>query len=484
MATLPDAAGLITSTDDPLSLERFEQALASLFRSDGNAAAAIERAIERDPACAAGHCLRAGALVLSGADMPAAALAESIAAVECSSGANERERRHAAAARHWLVGDVARAAGVYGDLLRDYPRDRLALLVAHGLDFRLGRRDMLRDRVAAVLPHWDTRDPEYGYLLGMHAFGLEETGDYDGALAAARRSLELVPDNAAAIHVIAHVLEMRGSPDRGIAWLRGTQPTWSANAGFRVHLAWHLALFQIDADDAANALSTYDDLIAPQLDGGNNGLVDASALLWRLQLRGTQSPRRWREVTGHWMRRRIIGSRAFELVHAVMAFAAAKQHARARQLAKRLQSDTIAPCAQRERGIGAGETPGRGHHVVLPRRLRRRRRVDFGDTRRGRSMRRQRGAVRPDSSDAARGGAAREAGTAGPDAGGRANGAQAREPPQSMAQGTGVDPGNRAAGDVSVARGARCWCPLAQTETIAQQTVSQSTHRRYRAPSR
>ena len=34
----------------------------------------------------------------------------------------------------------------------------------------------------------------------------EETGDYDGALAAAHRSPELVPDNAAAIHVIAHVL--------------------------------------------------------------------------------------------------------------------------------------------------------------------------------------------------------------------------------------------------------------------------------------
>lgn len=37
MATLPDPVGLITSTDDPLSLERLEQALASLYRRDGNA---------------------------------------------------------------------------------------------------------------------------------------------------------------------------------------------------------------------------------------------------------------------------------------------------------------------------------------------------------------------------------------------------------------------------------------------------------------
>jgi tetratricopeptide (TPR) repeat protein len=341
MAPLRDALGLITSTADPLSLERFEQALASLFRSDGNALPAIESALGRDPAFAGGHCLRAGALVLGGADTRAAALAASVDAIERNPGANERERGHAAAARHWLEGRVARAARLYGELVRDHPRDRLALLVAHGLDFRLGRHRMLRDRVARALPYWGPRDPAYGYVLGMHAFGLEETGHYDAALAAAHRSLELVPDNAAAIHVIAHVFEMRGPPDQGLAWLRGTQPIWAGNAGFRVHLAWHLALFQLDADAAAEALATYDDLIAPQLDGGNNGLVDASALLWRLQLRGTGSRRRWREVTELWTRRHAMGNRAFDLVHAVIALAASKQHARARLLAERLRSDTM-----------------------------------------------------------------------------------------------------------------------------------------------
>jgi len=341
MATLRDSLGLITSTDDPLSLESFEQALASLFCSDGNALPTIGRAIRRDPAFALGHCLRAGALVLSGADASAAALVASVAAIECNATANERERRHGAAARHWLDGNVTRAARLYGELLHDYPRDRLALLVAHGLDFRLGRHDMLRDRIARVLPHWDARDREYGYVLGMHAFGLEETGQYDAALAAARRSLDLAPDNAAAIHVIAHVFEMTGPPDKGIAWLRDTQPIWLGNAGYRVHLAWHLALFQLDADAAGDALATYDALIAPQLNGGNSGLVDASALLWRLQLHGAGLQRRWHEVTRLWMRRRTIGNRAFDLVHAVMALAGSKQHARARALAKRLNSDTM-----------------------------------------------------------------------------------------------------------------------------------------------
>lgn len=342
MATaLPDSAVLIASTADPRSIEHFERALASLFRGDGAALPVIESALAHDPAFAAGHCMRAGALVLRGADTPAGELAASVTAIERNAGASDREHRHAAAARCWLDGDVARAARFYGDLLRDDPRDRLALLVAHGLDFRLGQRDMLRDRIAAVLPHWGTSDPEYGYLLAMHAFGLEETGDYDRALATAHRALELIPDNAAAVHVIAHVLEMKGPPDQGIAWLRKTQPVWAANAGYRIHLAWHLALFQIDADAAADALATYDELIAPHLDGGNNGLVDASALLWRLQLRGAGSQERWHAVTRLWMSRRTIGNRAFDLVHAVMAFAASNQHARARRLAKRLHDRTL-----------------------------------------------------------------------------------------------------------------------------------------------
>jgi len=341
MAPLPDSLGQLTSSDDAIALERFERAVASLFRSDGCALPHIERAIERDPAFAMGHCLRAAALVLGGGEASGAKLAASIAAIEGNSRANERERRHAAAARSWLDGDVARAARLWGELLRDHPRDRLALLVNHGLDFRLGHREMLRDRTAAVLPHWDARDAEYGYVLGMHAFGLEETGDYDRALQAAHESLDLIPDNAAAIHVVAHVLEMRGPPDKGIAWLRGTQPIWIGNAGFRVHLAWHLALFQLDADAATDALSTYDDLIAPRLDGTHNGLVDASALLWRLELRGTRSRRRWQQLTELWMRGRTLGTRAFELVHAVMAFAASRRHRYARWLAKRLKSDVM-----------------------------------------------------------------------------------------------------------------------------------------------
>jgi hypothetical protein len=34
----------------------------------------------------------------------------------------------------------------------------------------------MRDVVARALPAWDAGMPDYGYVMGCHAFGLEETG--------------------------------------------------------------------------------------------------------------------------------------------------------------------------------------------------------------------------------------------------------------------------------------------------------------------
>jgi hypothetical protein len=57
-------------------------------------------------------------------------------------------------------------------------------------------------------------------VLGMHAFGLEETGDHAQAEAQGRHGVELEPRDRWAWHAVAHVPEMRHAPREGIAWLR------------------------------------------------------------------------------------------------------------------------------------------------------------------------------------------------------------------------------------------------------------------------
>ena len=58
-------------------------------------------------------------------------------------------------------------------------------------------------------------------------------------------------------------------------------------------------------------------------------LADASALLWRLQLRNIEVGERWRLLADRWEMQTLAGARPFYVVHAMMAFAAAGRTAAA-----------------------------------------------------------------------------------------------------------------------------------------------------------
>ena len=141
---------------------------------------------------------------------------------------------------------------------------------------------MMRDRIARVLPKWESAVPGYASVLAMYAFALEENGQYRRAEKIARRALVLDPRHPGAIHVIAHVMEMQGRAREGLAFLAATESAWIEGTGFSVHLAWHRALFHLDSDDLESALATYDAQIANARAAGISVLADASALLWRL----------------------------------------------------------------------------------------------------------------------------------------------------------------------------------------------------------
>ena len=151
-----------------------------------------------------GHCFRAGMMVTGSEKAAQEPLEESVKAGEALwDDANDRERGHIAARVAWLDGDFATSIRLYGEILHDYPRDTLAMQVAHIGDFLLGQSTMLRDRLARVLPEWEESVPGYSYLLGMHAFGLEETNDFAAAEATGRRAVELNPRDPWAIHAVA-----------------------------------------------------------------------------------------------------------------------------------------------------------------------------------------------------------------------------------------------------------------------------------------
>ena len=171
--------------------------------------AEVDRIIAEHPDFALAHAFRAGAIATATDKAFEPELIKSVVAAEMlAPKANDRERGHICAVRAWLDGDWERAVELWGRVSIEYPRDLLALQYAHLGDFYLGYSHMLRDRVARVLPHWNQNVPGFGFVKGMYAFGLEETGDYQQAEDRGREAVALNQQDGWAVHAVTHVMEM------------------------------------------------------------------------------------------------------------------------------------------------------------------------------------------------------------------------------------------------------------------------------------
>jgi tetratricopeptide (TPR) repeat protein len=317
----------------------FEQALGQFQTYTGDPAATIEGAIAARPDFTLGHVMRAHLMLTATEKGLSAEVDKSLdAAEQVAKDATERERMHIAAARRWAAGDIEGASNQLFDITVQHPRDALALQVGHLSDFYLGNAGMLRDRVASVLPAWDADVPGYHAVLGMQAFGLEECGAYQAAEEAGRRAVELNAKDAWAIHAVAHVLEMEGRQEDGIEWMGTRVPDWSEDNFFAVHNWWHWALYHLDLGQTEKVLNFYDEHIRAGRSEVILDMMDASALLWRLNLLGVDVGDRWQELADCWAPLADDGFYSFNDAHAMMAFVGAGRADMAHTNLARLES--------------------------------------------------------------------------------------------------------------------------------------------------
>ncbi len=254
-------------------------------------------------------------------------------------GAPLRERAHLAAAQRCVAGRFSEACAMWDRILAVHPTDMLALISAHLFDFYRGDARNLRQRVARVLPAWDEDDPLYPFVLGMHAFGLEECNLWPQAEAAGRRALELDPRGPWAVHAVAHVMEMQGRHADGRAWLADRAGDWSADNGLATHLWWHDALFALESLDTDAALAHHDAHIGGPTSMVNLQWLDGAALLWRLALLGVDVGDRWRKLADAWADPiGHAGWYAFNDVHALIAYLGCGDFASAEALISRTRS--------------------------------------------------------------------------------------------------------------------------------------------------
>ncbi|MBV9890332.1 MAG: tetratricopeptide repeat protein, partial [Rhizobacter sp.] len=168
-------------------------------------------------------------------------------------------------------------------------------------------------------------------------------GRYGEAEATGRRALAADARVPWAIHAVAHVMEMQGRHDEGLAWMAARRAQWGARDaaddppgpnGFAAHLGWHEALFSLETLALDGALARFDDYLDPQRIEITLQRVDAASLLWRIALVGGDVGDRWRALLAGWrLDETTAGHSLFNDAHATMALVGAGELAHAREWA-------------------------------------------------------------------------------------------------------------------------------------------------------
>ena len=321
-----DSAGHLLTGATADGLAQFETAAHQFRCLIGDPVASVDAALAAAPQMAMAHALKAYLFLLGTepAGLPVARECHAAAARFAGTG---RERGHAEAVRLLLEGRWRAASRMLEDVSVANPLDALALQAGHHIDFFRGDSRMLRDRLARALPSWSKSIPGYHALLGMHAFGLEETGDYALAEKQGRSAVELERRDTWAWHAVAHAYEMRNQPKQGLAWMGTDTDAWAQDSFFSVHNWWHLAVYHLELGATDEALRLFDGPVFGARSAVVLNMIDASALLWRLMLRGVDVGSRFASVAENWAPIASAGNYAFNDMHAMMAFVGAGRSA-------------------------------------------------------------------------------------------------------------------------------------------------------------
>jgi tetratricopeptide (TPR) repeat protein len=305
----------------------YQRAVEAYHCYAGDPFALLQRATADSPDFVMAHLLM-GYMTLVGADVATAKIGERAFDAAKALPATGREAGHMAAVAKIMAGELQAAGRILEDVAIAHPHDVLALQAGQLMDFLLGDSRMLRDRIGRAMPAWSADMPNHHAILGMHAFGLEETGLYDRAEAAGREAIDLEPRNNWAQHAVAHVLEMQDRRAEGVAWMRRDGSPWTHESFFAIHNYWHQALFHLGLGEVDEVLALYDGPIYGDRSSMAFDMVDAAALLWRLKLRGVDVGDRWNPLAEVYLTQ-PRGGYAFDDVHAVMAYVGAGRDAEA-----------------------------------------------------------------------------------------------------------------------------------------------------------
>ena len=356
---MKDPRGNAVSTRSSAALAHAETALWRMTSFFDAPLADLDAASAEDPAWCLPHLMRASFLLtLTEPSLMTQACLALSKAQTLMRHATDRERMLFTAANACANGEWRSACAQWQAILDAHPYDVFALQCAHLFDFYAGDAAALQSRPAQALRQLNANDPLRPYVLGMHAFGLEENAHYDHAEAVGREATSGTAKVPWATHAVAHVMEMQGRYSDGLHWLHTNESTWAEGNGFAVHHWWHTALFHLEAMNIPAALALYDQHLSSAHASITLNRLDGAALLWRLHLlsadtgvgAGAHVGARWLDVAQGWdLSPAAAGLSAFNDAHAVMVLLGQQRHGDAEALVaevqKRVEAGSVSQAA-------------------------------------------------------------------------------------------------------------------------------------------
>ncbi len=326
-----DAQGLSLTMASDEAASAWNHAVAGYLGYRADAPARVKALLAADPEAPMAHVLKGAfaMLAFNAAYLPAARAAAAEAA-QAARAATTRERAHAAALGAWAEGELDLALATWRHILAAHPHDVVAFRLHHFLAFWMGRGREMAASAAAVRPAWSAAVAHHPAMLGCFAFAAEECGEQAMAERDGRAAIAADPADIWAAHAVAHVLEMTGREDEGIAWTEGLSAHWAGANQLVHHLWWHRALYHLQRGETDTVLALYDtrfrDTASALVVSHADLYVDvqnAAAMLWRLARLGVGAGARWEELADKAEARAGDILSAFTLPHWMMALAGA-----------------------------------------------------------------------------------------------------------------------------------------------------------------
>jgi hypothetical protein len=336
---MQDSLGNALTTSSADALRMTGAAIDLHARAWPGALEAAQDATRADPALAVAHALQALIHTMWGRRKTADDCMSR--AWSCAGGVSERETSLLELLEHVRRGRTHAGLAWLIIHLRRYPADRLALTTgmgAYGLFAFSGRADHNELRLALleeIVPCYPRDD---AWLLAYRGWARIELGAVDEGLAMTLRAIELVPQNAHNVHMIAHGFHESGRPAEYLAFLAEWLPGYAVDALMWGHLQWHAAIAELELGQVQAARARCEQNLMSNLAkfAPFMALADGPSILWRLGLKGAAALP-WGPVAAHARLNFPNGSNPFGEIHLAMIAVATGDREALTNCAQRLE---------------------------------------------------------------------------------------------------------------------------------------------------